>query len=344
MRDVARYAAGGIASLAALRYVQRRRRRIDLRDASVLIAGGSRGLGLELAREFARRGSRIALLARDEDELERAKADLQESGAEVLVWKCDVRDPKAVATAVGRVLDIRRRIDVLVNVAGEIQVGPIEHMAVEDFENAMAVHFWGPLYLSREVLPYMRSGDRIVNISSIGGLVAVPHLLPYVASKFALTGFSDGLRSELSRRGIRITTVCPGLMRTGSHVNARIKGRHEDEFTWFSLSSALLSTSSQNAARKIVRACRNGDPHLIITPQAKLLHLFASIAPKTYAGLAGLAARLLPGPTSRQGDRVRLGRQSRSAAAPSLLTRLADRVVRRNNELTDEAAADYLAQ
>jgi NAD(P)-dependent dehydrogenase (short-subunit alcohol dehydrogenase family) len=309
----------------------------------VLISGGSRGLGLELAREFARHGARLSLLARDEAELERAKTELQQLGAEVLVWRCDVRNPDDVATAVGRVLDIRKRIDVLVNVAGVIQVGPMEHMTDDDFVNAMAVHFWGPLHLSREVIPAMRRGGRIVNISSIGGLVAVPHLLPYVASKFALTGLSDGMRAELSRRGIRVTTVCPGLMRTGSHVNARVKGQHEEEFAWFALGSGLplFSTTSTSAARKIVSACRYGDPTLIITPQARLLHLFNSIAPNSSAGIISWTARMLPSPTSREGNREQAGHESASPIVPSILTRLADRVVRRNNELTDDAAEDY---
>ena len=345
MTKPAGFIGGGIAALAAVRFALRRQRQIDLRGASVLISGGSRGLGLELAREFARHGSRIALLARDEAELDRARKDLQSRGAEVLVWRCDVRNPDDVAIAVGRVLDIRRRIDVLVNVAGVIQVGPMEHMAREDFEQAMAVHFWGPLDLSREVIPAMRRGSRIVNISSIAGLVAVPHLLPYTASKFALTGLSDGLRAELSRRGIRVTTVCPGLMRMGSHVNARVKGRHEEEFAWFSLASAspLLSTTSRSAARKIVRACRYGDPYLIITPQARLLHLFNSIAPGLSAGIFNLTAQLLPPPTSRDGDTEKPGWQSRSPVAPSILTRLADRAIRRNNELTANEADEYFA-
>ena len=343
MTNLARVAVGGMASLAAVGVAQRYRRRIDLRGASVVISGGSRGLGLELAREFARHGARLALLARDEAELDRAKTELQNRGAEVLVWRCDVRNPDDVATAVGRVLDIRKGIDVLVNVAGVIQVGPMEHMTTEDFEKAMAVHFWGPLYLSREVIPAMQRGGRIVNISSIGGLVAVPHLLPYVASKFALTGLSDGMRAELSRRGIRLTTVCPGLMRTGSHVNARVKGQHEEEFAWFSLGSALplFSTTSASAARKIVRACRYGDATLIITPQARLLHLFNAISPNTSAGILNWTARMLPSPTTREGDREQPGRRSRSNIVPSILTRLADRAIRRNNELTDEAADDY---
>ena len=130
--------------------------------------------------------------------------------------------------AVAHILDRLGDVDVLINNAGVIQVGPLEHMEHQDFENAMATHFWGPLHLMLELIPSMRRRGfgRIVNISSIGGRIAVPHLAPYAASKFALTGLSDAVRAELAPHGIRVTTVCPGLMRTGSPVNAQVKGQH----------------------------------------------------------------------------------------------------------------------
>src|SRR5205807_1533296 len=97
-----------------------------------------------------------------------------------------------------------KRLDILLNNAGVISVGPSESMTVGDYEEAMSTHFYGPLYATLAVLPHMRrgGGGRIVNISSIGGLVPRPHLLPYVASKFALSGFSQGLRMELLKDNI----------------------------------------------------------------------------------------------------------------------------------------------
>ena len=150
---------------------------------------------------------------------------------------------------VEEILKLRGRIDVLVNNAGIIQVAPFENLNMQDFSSSMDVHAWGPLYMVQAVTPHMkRQGEgRIVNISSIGGLVAVPHLLAYTMGKFALTGLSDGLRAELAKDGIRVTTVAPGLMRTGSHVNAFFKGQHRKEFAWFSISGTnpLLSTHSR---------------------------------------------------------------------------------------------------
>lgn len=336
------WAAGACAAAVGIWLLRRQRFRFE--DASVIITGGSRGLGLELARQFAREGARLTLLARDEDELERARRELRERNADVLIYACDVGDPEQAQSAIRFVQEQRGRVDVLVNNAGVIQVGPIEHMELADFEEAMDVHTWGPFHLMRAVIPSMKAqgGGRIVNISSIGGLVAVPHLLPYATSKFALTGLSDGMRAELAKDNIRVTTVCPGLMRTGSHVNALFKGQHEKEFTWFALSggSPLFSTSGRRAARKIVEACRRGTSRLIITPQARILHALNALAPGLTATILNTAGRLLPSASQQDSER-RPGWASQSALAPSLLTWLADKATFRNNELVGEAAAFY---
>jgi NAD(P)-dependent dehydrogenase (short-subunit alcohol dehydrogenase family) len=155
-------------------------------------------------------------------ELQRARDDIERFGAEVLTIPCDITNKQSVDDMIATVTSRFGGVDVLVNNAGVIQVGPIEVMTTEDFELAMKAHFWGPLYTTMAVLPSMRQkrSGRIVNISSIGGKVSVPHLVPYSASKFALVGFSKGLRAELMKDGIKVTTVCPGLMRTGSPRNA----------------------------------------------------------------------------------------------------------------------------
>src|SRR5205823_4029010 len=135
---------------------------------------------------------------------------------------CDVTHRREVTQFVRATRERFGRIDVLVNNAGTIEVGPMEVMTLDDYDRAMKTHFWGPLYMVLAVLPELRKRreGRIVNVSSIGGKISVPHLLPYCASKFALTGFSQGLRAELAKDGIVVTTVCPGLMRTGSPLNA----------------------------------------------------------------------------------------------------------------------------
>src|SRR5712691_11719069 len=192
---------------------------------SVLITGGSRGLGLAIARQIAAEGGRVALLARDEGELARACAQLRDLGGEALAVPCDLLDRQQSLGAIKTVVDHFGTLDVLINNAGIIEVGPLEHMRREDFEKSMQLHFWAPFDLIQQVIPHLRraGGGRIVNISSIGGKVAVPHLAPYSASKFALVGLSDAFRAELARDDIRVTTVTPVMMRTGSQVNAKFK-------------------------------------------------------------------------------------------------------------------------
>jgi NAD(P)-dependent dehydrogenase (short-subunit alcohol dehydrogenase family) len=327
----------GAAAVLAVTQVVRRRRGIDFAGRVVVITGGSRGLGLVLARQLAEEGARLCLLARDEAELARAREDVESLGAEVMTLRCDVRRRADVRAAVDQVLDRWSAIDVLINNAGVIQVGPLEHMTAEDFENAMATHFWGPLHLMFESIPSMRRRGfgRIVNISSIGGRIAVPHLAPYCASKFALVGLSDAVRAELDQYGIRVTTVSPGLMRTGSPVNADMKGQHEAEYAWFAISDSLpgLSISAERAASRIIDACRYGDPELTYTIPAHLAMMANHVVPAAVGRAMAIANRFLPGPNGVDGNRHKRGRESQSKWAPSLATTLSDRAAVMNNEL-----------
>ena len=330
-------AAAGAGALIATRALVRKWSGYDLRDKTVLITGGSRGLGLVMAREFAGEGARLAICARDETELERARADLKKLGAPaVIAVPCDVTDRAQVNEMVSIVQDRYGQIDVLVNNAGVIQVGPVEVMTLEDYEEAMKVHFWAPLYTTLAVLPEMRRrrDGRIVNISSIGGKISVPHLVPYSASKFALVGLSEGLRAELQKDGVVVTTVCPGLMRTGSPRNATFKGQHRAEYAWFSISDALPITAMQaeRAARQIINACKRGDAEIVLTIQAQLAVKFHGLFPGLTADLLGLVNRLLPGPGGIGRKRAR-GKDSQSELSPSWLTVLNEKAAERNNEV-----------
>lgn len=314
----------------------KRGRDFSFAGRSVIITGGSRGLGLAMARKLAKEGARLALLARTEDDLRQAEDGLGQLGADVLALPCDVRDRQQVEWAVNRVAARFGGIDVLINNAGIIQVGPLKHMTLDDFEQAMGVHFYGPLFLTLAVLPWMRQagGGRIVNISSIGGKVAAPHLVPYSASKHALTGLSDGLRAELSEENVLVTTVCPGLMRTGSPPNAQFKGRHRQEYAWFTVSDSLplLSMSAERAAGKIIRACRRGSPGLILGIPARAAILLSEVLPGATARMASLVQRVLPATDPGGSNASRTGWESESSGAPSLLTRPTYEAAARNNE------------
>jgi len=314
-----------------------RPRRYDFAGRVVLLTGASRGLGLVLARRFAKEGARLAICARDRNELLRAGQELGALGAELLEVACDLSDRAEVRSMVAAVLDHYGRIDVVINNAGTIGVGPVDMMRESDWERAMDLHFWAPLETMKTALPSMRArgNGRIVNISSIGGRIAFPHLLPYAASKFALGGLSEGLRSELAESGVKVTTVYPGLMRTGSPRNATFKGNHAAEYAWFAISDSLpfVSMSAERAARRIVEACREGRAELVLSIPAKLAVIARALFPGVTAWALAQVAKRLPKATNPDATMSRLGKDSTSKLAPSFLTLLSDRAAARNNEL-----------
>jgi len=335
-KDALLLAGAGVGALLGVRAALRKWREFDFNGRAVLITGGSRGLGLVLARELAREGARLSICARDPRELERARADLSARGAEVLAFPCDVTDRAQVQEWVRLSEERFGGVDVLINNAGVIQVGPVEVMTLADYEEAMRIHFWAPLYTTLAVLPAMRRRrhGRIVNVSSIGGKIGVPHLVPYSASKFALVGLSEGLRAELAKDGIVVTTVCPGLMRTGSPPNATFKGQHRAEYAWFSISDSLpVSTiQAERAARQIIAGCKRGDAEVILSIQAVAAIKFHQLFPELSADIRGLVNRLLPA-AGGIGQRRAKGRDSQSELSPSWLTTLGDAAAKRNNEI-----------
>jgi NAD(P)-dependent dehydrogenase (short-subunit alcohol dehydrogenase family) len=322
----------GIATAMALG----RRRSISLQNKTVFITGGSRGLGLLMALEFARRGAKIAISARDRSELERADAQLRMITDQVLLLEADVTMREEVKTAVEKIEQHFGSLDVLVNNAGTICVGPVETMTVDDYRDSINTHFWGPYFASMAVLPAFqrqRQG-RIVNISSIGGKISVPHLVPYSVGKFALTGFSEGLRSELLKDNIYVTTVCPGLMRTGSPRNASFKGKNEAEYAWFSISDALplVSMNARRAARRIVNACVHGEAEVVLSLPAKVAVKFHGLFAGAAVDLLGLMNVFLPS-AGGIGREVRTGEQSSSSVSPSWITTLNERAAQQNNQV-----------
>lgn len=328
-------AAMGVgAGMAAYEAYSRLRPRISAAGKVVLITGGSRGLGLAMAREFAAQGARLVLCARDERELDIAAADLTASGAEVLAVPCDVTVQEDVVRMVNEATARFGQIDVLINNAGIISVGAVPSQTLVDYQEAMDVMFWGVVYPTLAVLPQMmrRGSGHIGNITSIGGKISVPHLVPYGCAKFAAVGFSEGLRAELARYNIRVTTVVPGLMRTGSHLNAYFKGNHRQEFTWFSLSATLPGTAmnASRAARRIVAAVLRGQAEIVLTPQAKLAVLAHGIAPGLTSDVLGWVNRLLPQP----GDSAvrHTGSESETMVTRSFLTKLGREAAREFNQ------------
>lgn len=307
----------------------------NIRGKTVLITGSSRGLGLAMAEEFAQHGCNIILCARDEEDLAGAREQVERHGAEVATIVCDVTKKADVERMIETARERFGTIDILVNNAGIIAVGPILSHTPQDFEEAMDVMFWGVVHPTLAVLPEMvrRGEGQIVNITSIGGKVSVPHLVPYCSAKFAATGFSEGLHAELKRYGINVLTVVPGLMRTGSYRNAFFKGQNDKEYGWFALSgnNPLFSISASRAARQVVNATRRHQAELIISWQAELLARTHGIAPGLVTEALALVNTLLPSEEGGTREKV-AGHASETGVTRSPLTFLGQRAAKRYNQ------------
>lgn len=329
-----------VAAIAAgaylARWTYREWAKVSLEGQVAIVTGGSRGLGLNIARELVAQGVHVAILARTQADLDAASAELRSGGSDVLAAVCDVREPEAVKEFVRSVVDRWRRIDLLFNVAGVMEVGPFDAMTLDDFHDSMNTNCWGALHTVMAVLPAMRRQrwGRIVNVASIGGKRAVPHMIPYDTSKFALVGLSTGLRAELAKDGIVVTTACPSLMRTGSPRNATFKGKNRAEYAWFSIGGSLplVSVEVGEAARQIIEACRAGDGEVYIGNTLSPAVLASRFAPGLTAELLALVDRLLPG-MGGIGQQHAYGYESESPWSPSWLTTLGEQAARDNNQM-----------
>ncbi len=293
--------AGGVGAGLVMREAISYAREADLHGQVALITGGSRGLGLALARELADEGCRLAICARDEDELTRAGEELEQRGAEVLAIRCDVGDKADVDRMVAAVEEAFGQIDVLICNAGVLQAGQLDSMEIEDFRQAMDIMYWGVLYPVLAALPSMkaRKQGRIAVITSIGGKISVPHMLPYNGAKFAAVGLSEGLRAELADDGITVTTIVPGLMRTGSYLNAFFSGDEAGRETHYRLfvplsSLPVLTVSTDGAARSFVRAIKRGSVEHIYPPQFSLVARLHGVAPALTVRALSVVDRLIP--------------------------------------------------
>ena len=326
-----------IGTLVLAKAISRAAGDFQLQNKVALITGGSRGLGLILARQLSDAGARVIICGRDEKKLQQAILDLASRSSETLAIPCDITNKRQVKRMLRQIEEEMGPVDILINNAGTIQFGPMETMADEDYKEALDIYFWGPYMLIRNVLPGMkkRKSGRIVNIVSIGGRVSFPHLLPYNTGKHALSGFSEGLAAELKRYHIGVTTVYPGLMRTGSPKNIDVRGRHEKEYAWFKLmdSLPLLSMNADRAARQIIQAIKHGRKTIILSAPAKLATAVHGIAPGLIDTLFGLVSLMLPDMSATGAAKVtRKGHESNSPLTSSFLTRLTDKAAVQNLE------------
>ncbi|MFC7485721.1 SDR family NAD(P)-dependent oxidoreductase [Knoellia sp. CPCC 206453] len=324
-----------------------------------LVAGASRGLGLLISSELVDRGYRVHGCARDRAELDRAEAIVNSGDVgpsieakdrpgggrgEFIGHVCDVADAEAVAEWVANVRSAEGSVDVAIHVAGIIQVGPVESTSLGHFRAAIDTMLLGPVHLCLSVLPTMleAGSGRIGVVSSVGGVVSVPHLLPYSVAKFGAVGLSEGLQAELSGTGVTATTIVPGLMRTGGHLHAQFVGDAPKDYAWFSTGASLplLSISAERAARRIVDAVLAGRSQVELTPLTWVGRRVHGVAPGPTSRVLGLVARALPrtsadGPSMGDATAHVSGADARRALGSRVvntLSTLGDRAARRLNE------------
>lgn len=285
------------------------------KDKKVLITGGSRGLGLALAKELVEQGALVALMARDEAELDGAKQILLDidSEAQVETLDCDITVNAQVDARLAQLLDKWYTIDVVINNAGSILVGPFDSMNEEDFRAQMELHLFAVIHMVKKVLPEFRKrGEgKFINICSTGGRVAVPHMLPYDASKFALSGFSQGLTAELSKENITVTTVYPAVLKTGSPIQAVFKGDQEKEFDWFATADYFpgLTLPAKTAAKKILQAAHKNRAEIVLSSVAYLRLIGQVVAPELMHWTMSTLNKFMPTGTA---DSYKTGAQAES--------------------------------
>jgi short-subunit dehydrogenase len=315
--------AGGLAGVLATR--ANRARGASLAGRKAWVNGASRGLGLLIARELAREGCAVAITARDANELQIARRALERITPNVVAETCDVSSRDQVERTAAILHDRLDGVDILVNCASIIQVGPLKSMTAEDFDRAMGVNFFGYLNPTLALLPRMRErrAGTIVNICSIGGVIAVPHLLPYTCSKFAVAGLTRGLQAELSNNGVNVIEIVPGLMRTGSPLKAEFKGDASSEWSWFSLSDSLplLSLDAERAARRIVSAIKWGESRVTLGLPAKIAEAAHRLSPGLVRQALKLANRMLP-KTASDSTQSFSGSELANGAPRSLIRKL----------------------
>lgn len=189
---------------------------MDFKNKAVLITGASSGIGKETAIQFAKRGARLVLVARRKQKLENLKKNLQKFSVPIMICQCDVSDKSQVKEMSQKVLEEFGSIDILVNNAGFAIYGSVYDLTIEEIESQMATNYFGMIYCTKNFLPSMieKKSGHIVNVASVAASFGLPGIASYCASKFAMLGFSEGLKHELKGTGVGITVVSPIMVRT----------------------------------------------------------------------------------------------------------------------------------
>ncbi len=259
---------------------------LKLKDRTAVVTGAAGGIGRAIATALARRGCHLALADIDEAHLECTAAELAALGVRVSRHRLDVADADAVAAFPGVVTAEHPGVDVLVNNAGVAIGGSFQEVAPADFEWLFNINFWGVVRMTRAFLPYLHQSQeaRLVNMSSLFGLIAPPGHTAYAASKFAVRGFSESLRGELAKTRIGVTVVHPGGVATSIAKNARPpQSIFADEALKIQKTfEAFLTMPPEVAGEIIVRGVERRQARILVGSDAKFAELVQRLVPVNY--------------------------------------------------------------
>jgi short-subunit dehydrogenase len=265
-------------------------------QVTAIITGASTGIGRALAVQLGRRfRGRVVLNARQEGLLNQTAEMVRQAGGTAIVVPGDVGDKELHKKLAETCLSEFGTIDLLVNNAGLARPGAIDKLTPEDWEFVFKVNFFGSLYAIYEVLPQFKKQGKgkIVNVASVAGKVSFPGSVCYAASKFAMTGMSEGMAAEFSQQNIDVITVCPGWVRTEFFTNNKVMdGRNptmlaerKDLKGW--IMRNMLSISSEETAADIIKACQKGGAHeIILTGPGVMVERVNALFPRLMQSLA----------------------------------------------------------
>lgn len=269
-----------------------------LEDRIAVVTGAASGIGRATAVELARRGCHLALVTRrDREGLEETARQVQALGRKATLHMADVSDRQRMQALPDEVIAEHGHVHILVNNAGVTIMAEFEDHSLDDLDWIIGTNLWGVLHGTYFFLPYLKREEEghIVNVSSIQGLLALPAQASYSATKFALRGFGEALRGELSPHRIGVTTVYPGLVKTNIVASSRVRGEDQENLrTWLAPYIASRTLAPEKCARRIVGGIRRNRARVRITTASHLADWSKRLLPTVTDTVVAFFTRVRP--------------------------------------------------